>query len=84
MSVIPAIFEFSTKVTIEKKNYLDYVCFDVFLRGHHQCDVILKFHPYRFSHSKKYASLNMGMNLAMAEPTTHIGPNDIIISFQNI
>ena len=35
-----------------KIKYLDYMCFDVFLRGHHQCDVILKFHPYRFSHSK--------------------------------
>ena len=36
-TVIPAIFEFSTKATIEKINYLDYVCFEVFLRGHHQC-----------------------------------------------
>ena len=29
-------------------------------------------------------SLNMGMNLAMAEVTTHIAPNDVIISTQNI
>ena len=60
------------------------MCFDVFLRGHYQCDVILKFHPYRFSHFKKNASLNMGMNLAMAEVRTHIGPNDVIISTHNI
>ena len=26
----------------------------------------------------------MGMNLAMAEVTTNIGPNDVIISTQNI
>ena len=33
---------------------------------------------------QKYASLNMGMDLAMAEVTTHLGPNDVITSTENI
>ena len=35
-----------------KINNIDYLCFEVFLRGHHQCDIISNFHPYKFSHSK--------------------------------
>ena len=47
VTVIPAIFEFSTKATID-------------------------------------SSLNMGMNLVMAEVITHIDQNDVIISPQTI
>ena len=67
-----------------KIKYLDYMCFDVFSERTPSVWRHIKISPVEVFAFQKYASLNMGMNLAMAEVRTHIGPNDVIISTHNI